>query len=158
VVLERAIDLLASVADVPLPSRPDQQIELTVVDVGWELGHVLATTSWTAEQIRTAGAVVVVTCVTIPGLRHLESTLGRLGQIPTVGAVVGPSRRHWPKEVQRSFGALTRDLDRRGRLIVIPRDPRLELAGIDSSPLPSPLLEAARSILKLTIPAKRDEQ
>src|SRR5829696_5337197 len=75
VLLQRASVARVSVLDVPLPPAAEQTT-LTVLDVGWELGHVLnAPTAWVAAQVRQATTVVVVTCATVPGLRHLEGAL-----------------------------------------------------------------------------------
>jgi hypothetical protein len=91
---------------------------------------------------------VVVTCATVPGLRHLEGALALLDGTPTVVAVVGPPRKRWPKPVQHSAGALTRAADNAGRLAVIPWDPWLAVAGLDSTPLPEALLDAAAAVLE----------
>jgi hypothetical protein len=148
VLLQRTGATLASVRDVPSP-MPAEKSTLTVLDVGWELGQVLNTASWMAAQLSQAAAgVVVVTCATVPGLRHLEGALALLDGIPAVVAVVGPPRKRWPKPVQHSAGALTRAADHAGRLVVIPWDPRLAVAGLDSTPLPEALLDAAAAVLQ----------
>jgi hypothetical protein len=147
VLLQRADHALASVHDIP-PPMPATKTTLTVLDVGWELGQVLNTASWVAAQLSQAAAVIVVTCATIPGLRHLEGALALLQGSPTVVAVVGPPRKRWPKPVQHSAGALTRAADHAGRLVVIPWDPRLAVAGLDSTPLPATLLDAAAAVLQ----------
>jgi hypothetical protein len=145
--LQRTGVTLASVREVPSPMRAEKS-RLTVLDVGWELGQVLNTPSWVAAQLSQAVAVVVVTCATVPGLRHLEGALALLDCTPTVVAVVGPPRKRWPKPVQHSAGALTRAADQAGRLVVIPWDPRLAVAGLDSTPLPATLLDAAAAVLQ----------
>ena len=158
VLLQRTSGALASVHDVPLLPAAEKTT-LTVLDVGWELGHVLNTPTWVAAQVRQAAAVVVVvTCATVPGLRHLEGALALLdGTRPVVG-VVGPPRRQWPKAVRHGAGALTRAADSAGRLLVVPRDRRLAVAGLDSTPLPTAVLEAAATALEqvdLIIKGKR---
>jgi hypothetical protein len=145
--LQRTGVTLASVREVPSPMRAEKS-RLTVLDVGWELGQVLNTPSWVAAQLSQAVAVVVVTCATVPGLRHLEGALALLDCTPTVVAVVGPPRKRWPKPVQHSAGALTRAADQAGRLLVIPWDPGLAVAGLDSTPLPEALLDAAAAVLE----------
>ena len=148
VLLQRTSVALASVHDVPLPPAAEKTT-LTVLDVGWELGHVLNTpTSWVAAQVRQAAAVVVVTCATVPGLRHLECALASLDGTAPVVAVVGPPRKRWPKAVRHSAGALTRAADSAGRLLVVPHDRRLAVAGLDSTPLPTAVLEAAATALE----------
>jgi hypothetical protein len=92
--------------------------------------------------------VVVVTCATVPGLRHLECAHASLDGTPLVVAVVGPPRRRWSKAVRHSAGALTRAADSAGRLLVAPYDRRLAVAGLDSTPLPTAVLEAAATALE----------
>jgi hypothetical protein len=155
VLLERASGLLSRVDEVPHPSVPDRPVALTVLDVGWDLRHVLDVPSWIGDQVRTAGVVVVVTRGTIPGLRHLETTLSLLGQIRAVAAVLGSCCRRWSKAVWQSSGPLTKALDESGRLIVVPHDSRLAAVGLDSRPLPRQLLEVAHAILELAGSAMR---
>jgi hypothetical protein len=147
VLLQRTGVALASVHDVPSP-MPAEKSTLTVLDAGWELGQVLNTPSWVAAQLSQAAAVIVVTCATVPGLRHLEGALALLDGTPTVVAVLGPPRKRWPKPVQHTAGSLTRAADHAGRLVVIPWDPRLAVAGLDSTPLPATLLDAAAAVLQ----------
>jgi hypothetical protein len=155
VLLERVTGPLATIAEVPVPSVPDRPIRLTVLDVGWDLAHVLGVPSWIGAQVKTAGAVVVVSGATSPGLRHLEGTLSLLDPLPAVAAVVGSRRSRRPKAVRRCSGPLTRALDSNGRLIVIPHDSRLAGAGLDSTPLPPRLLSAAQAVLELTDSARK---
>ena len=155
VLLERAGGLLTRVDEVPLPSVLDRPLALTVLDVGWDLRHVLHVPSWIGEQVRTAGVVVVVTRATIPGLLHLETTLSLLDQVRAVAAVLGSPCRRWSKAVWQSSGPMTKALDDSGRLIVIPHDSRLAAVGLDSRPLPRQLLEAAHAILELAGSAMR---
>ena len=149
VLLQRASAVLPGVHEVPPPPPAAEKITLTVLDVGWELGHVLNTPSWVGTQVRQSAAVVVVTCATVPGLRHLESGLALLGGSRLVVAVVGPPRKRWAKAVRHSAGALTRAADRAGHLVVVPWDRRLAVAGLDSTPLPLALLDAAAAVLTL---------
>ena len=152
VLLERASGLLTRVDEVPLPSEPDRPLALTVLDLGWDLRHVLDVPSWIGEQVRTAGVVVVVTRATIPGLLHLETTLSLLDQIRVVAAVLGSPSRRWSKAVWQSR---TKALENSGRLIVIPHDSRLAAVGLDSRPLPRQVLEAVHAIVELTGSALR---
>jgi hypothetical protein len=155
VLLERAGGLPTRVDEVPLPSVPDRPLALTVLDLGWDLRHVLHVPSWIGEQVKTAGVVVVVTRATIPGLLHLETTLSLLGQIRAVAAVLGSPCRRWSKAVWQSSGPMTKALEDIGRLVVIPHDSRLAAVGLDSRPLPRQLLQAAHAILELTGSAMR---
>jgi len=153
VLLERAGDVLVNIAEVPTPSTPDRPIGLTVLDVGWEIGQVLTTPAWLGEQVRGADLVILVTTATVPGLRRLEGALELLGGTSTCAAVIGPKRKKWPPPVGYSAGPLTRALDQAGRLVDVPQDRALAIAGLDATPLPTPLLEAASTLLRLLPPA-----
>jgi hypothetical protein len=155
VLLERAGGLPTRVDEVPLPSVPDRPLALTVLDVGWDLRHVLHVPSWIGEQVKTAGVVVVVTRATIPGLLHMETTLSLLGQIRAVAAILASPYKRWSKTVRQSSGPMTKALDDSGRLVVIPHDSRLAAVGLDSRPLPRQVLEAACAILELAGSAMR---
>ena len=147
--LERAGDVLVSIAEVPTPSTPDRPIGLTVLDVGWEVGQVLTTPAWLVEQVRSADLVVLVTTATVPGLRRLEGALELLAGTSTCAAVIGPKRKKWPRPVGYSAGPLTRALDQAGCLVDVPQDRALAIAGLDATPLPAPLLDAAATLLRL---------
>ena len=149
VLLERASNVLVSIEDVPTPSVPDRIIGLTVLDVGWEIGQVLTTPAWLGEQVRSADLVVLVTTATVPGLLRLEGALELLAKTPTCAAVIGPKRKKWPRPVGYSAGPLTRALEAAGRLVDVPRDRALAIAGLDAKPLPTPLLTAAAALLRL---------
>ncbi|MEJ7742393.1 MAG: hypothetical protein WKF73_07505 [Nocardioidaceae bacterium] len=94
VVLERTGMVLVGVHEVPEPSEPERDVHLTVLDVGWELGQVMATPSWLSEHLRAAPLVVLVTVATIPGLSRLEGALGLLGPGRAVVAVRVPRRKN----------------------------------------------------------------
>lgn len=147
VLLERTGDVLGGVDEVPIPSTPTRQIDLTLLDVGWELGQVLANASWLCDQVRRGDPVLLVTSATVPGLRRLEAAIGLLSGTTVVTAVVGPRRRKWSRSVEHSTGPLTRALDRGGRLIEVPHDRDLAAAGLDATPLPTVLLDVATHLL-----------
>ena len=153
VLLERAGGVLVSIAELPTPSTPDRPIGLTVLDVGWEIGQVAATPAWLGEQVRSADLVILVTTATVPGLRRLEGALELLAGTSTCAAVVGPKRKKWPRPVGYSAGPRTRALEAAGRLVDVPQDRALAIAGLDATPLPTPLLAAAAALLRLLPPA-----
>jgi hypothetical protein len=157
VLIDRASTPLARVEEVPRPSAPDQPVRLTVLDVGWEVGQVLDTHTWLAAQIREADRVVLVTTATVPGLRRLETTLGRLTGGTMCAAVLGPRRGRWPRSVRRSLGPLTRSLDTADRLLELPESRALAVNGVDSAPLPRALLDAAATLLGLLEPLEPEE-
>jgi hypothetical protein len=154
VLLERASEVLLSIKEVPMPSAPDRLIDLTVLDVGWEIGQVLLTPAWLGEQVRSADLLVLVTTATVPGLRRLECALDLLAGTNTCAAVIGPKPKKWPRPVGHSAGPLTRALEAAGRLVDVPEDRALAIAGLDATPLPTPVLDAAATLLRL-LPAAR---
>ncbi len=151
VLLERGSDILVSPDDVPIPTDPSAALTLTILDVGWELGQVLASPSWIADQLLHSEDVVVATTATIPGLRRLEGALALLAGRRVLGAVLGSTRRKWPRGLEHSLGALTRQLDQRGALHQVPLDRALAVRGLDSEALPNPLLTAADQVLRATV-------
>jgi hypothetical protein len=126
------------------------QVDLSVLDVGWEITHVLASNSWVRDQVVAAPSVIAVTTSTIPGLRRLETTLSLLPGSHAQVAVIGAPRRRWPRHLVAAMGPLTAALDAKGRLLAIAPDRNLALRGLDSAPLPASLLKAAETLLRQT--------
>jgi len=149
VLLERASNVLVSIQEVPTPSVPDRPIALTVLDVGWEIGQVLAMPGWLGGQVRGADLVVLATTATVPGLRRLEGALDLLSGTSTCAAVIGPRPKKWPRPVACSAGPRTRALEEAGRLVDVPADRALAIRGLDPTPLPASLLQAAAALLRL---------
>ena len=91
---------------------------------------------------------------TLPWLRRLETVLAGLDtSTDATVAVVGPSRRRWPKALSFSVGPLARELDAAGRLVAVPLDRRLALHGLDSAPLPPRVLAAGAVLADLAVPS-----
>lgn len=147
VLLERVDHAVARAEDVPPPVTSDHDHQLTVLDIGWDVGQLLATNSWLGTTARAADAIVVVASATVPSFRRLEATLEPLRADRTTVAVVGPRRKRWPKGLEHSAGPSTRRVLADGQLVEIPTDRRLAAAGLDSRPIPSPLTAAARRLL-----------
>ncbi|NHC22974.1 hypothetical protein G6553_07290 [Nocardioides sp. IC4_145] len=152
VLLERASEVLAGVDEVPLPTEAEHETQLTILDVGWEAGQLLATDCWLAEAVRTADQVVLVTTATVPGMRRAGVVVDLLaghwqpGQITL--AVRGPRRKKWPRGLEHAGGpAVRRALDA-DRCVEIPEDRDLAVNGVDSRPVPAPLISAARQLLE----------
>src|SRR3546814_16208749 len=57
-------------SDVCSSDLAENETQLTILDVGWEVGQLLATDCWLAAAVRTADPVVVVTTATVPGMRR----------------------------------------------------------------------------------------
>ena len=156
VLLERASDVWVRVDEVPMPTTASSAGSasavgtFTVLDIGWELGHLLATPCWLNQAVRDAHIVLAVTPATVPGLRRLEGALELLGFDRTIAAVVGPRFKKWPRSVAHSAGLNTRRLLEQERFVEIPRDPALAVTGLDSAELPTQVLQAAGRLLDRT--------
>jgi hypothetical protein len=160
VLLERTSRVLGCAGDVPAPApRSHEETDgahdsgsrsLTVVDTGWEVGHLLAGDGWLAELVRQAPIVVVVARPTIPGFRRLEAALELLEAehgAATQIAVLGGRRKRWAKGVEHSAGPRTRAALREDRVHEIPEDRHLAVAGLSSTPLPAGLVAAGEQLL-----------
>lgn len=144
----RTTQVLLGAGEVPVPDRAAADIKLTVLDVGWETGQLMASDSWIRACVLQVATVVVVATPTIPGLRRLETALTLLDRPRALVAVVGAPRRRWPRHLTAAMGPLTIAADSDGRLITIPTDKDLALRGLDSAPLPTSLLTAAETLLR----------
>ncbi|MGK2874744.1 MAG: hypothetical protein ACSLEW_03765 [Nocardioides sp.] len=152
VLLERASEVLAGVEEVPLPTEAQNETQLTILDIGWEAGQLLATDCWLAEAVRTADQIVLVTTATVPGMRRagvaMDLLAGYWQPEQIVLAVRGPRRKKWPRGLEHAGGpAVRRALDA-DRCVEIPEDRELAVNGLDSRPLPAPLNSAARQLLE----------
>lgn len=143
----RAGGVHCSLADIPTPDDPaGPEPVFTVLDVGWDLGQVLATPGWVEQQVGTAEQLVLVTTASVPGLRRLEVAATVLGPRRCVAVVVGVGRR-WRPGSSVAAGPSIRAVEDAGRLTRIPTDRALARYGVTSDPLPPALLRAAASIL-----------
>jgi hypothetical protein len=146
--LARPSALHMGAGELPLPDDAAAGTTLSVLDVGWELGQLLALRGWLSATVYAAQQVVLVGTATVSGLRRLETALTLLDSARPVVAVRGPDLRRWPRELTAAMGPATRDQHRAGRWVVVPHDRRLALRGIDSTPLPPALVTAARDVLR----------
>lgn len=161
----RASGVHLSLAEVPAPDEPtdhpvDTEWSLTVLDVGWDLGHVLATPGWVEDQVTGAEWVVLVTTPTVPGVRRLEVAASLLGPHRCVAVVVGGSRRCRATS-SVAAGPSVRALESSQQLARVPRERSLAQDGITAAPLPPALLRAAAGILHrcgITTPATSPEK
>ena len=135
--IARAADVLLGVGDVPVPDDPPAEVGLTVLDVAWDAGLVMACASWVRDQLLAASTVIVVTAPTVPGLRRLETTLTRLAAPRVLVAVVGAPQRRWPAALTAAMGPRSRTAAAEGRLVTVPVDRQLAVRGVDSTPLPT---------------------
>lgn len=152
VLLERASEVLAGVDEVPLPTDAEHDTQLTILDIGWEAGQLLATDCWLAEAVRAADQVVLVTTATVPGMRRagvvMDLLAGHWQPEQITLAIRGPRRKKWPRGLEHAGGpAIRRALDA-DRCVEIPEDRDLAVNGLDSRPVPAPLISAARQLLE----------
>ena len=152
VLLERASEVLAGVDEVPLPTEAQNETQLTILDIGWEAGQLLATDCWLAEAVRAADQIVLVTTATVPGMRRagvaMDLLAGSWQPEQITLAVRGPRRKKWPRGLAHAGGpAVRRALDA-DRCVQIPEDRELAVKGLDSRPVPAPLISAARQLLE----------
>lgn len=145
VLIERCSQVLLGPTEVPLPIQ--SELPLSVVDIGWELGQVLGGSSWLAEHLLSTSTVIVVAPATVPGLRRLEGAAALLPHTRVIAAVLGPKRRRWPREVTGALGRLTAAIDAGGDLLEVPHETALAVRGMDSTPLPAPLISWAAHLL-----------
>ena len=152
VLLERASEVLAGVDEVPLPTEAQNETQLTILDIGWEAGQLLATDCWLAEAVRAADQIVLVTTATVPGMRRagvaMDLLAGSWQPEQITLAVRGPRRKKWPRGLEHAGGhAVRRALDA-DRCVQIPEDRELAVKGLDSRPVPAPLISASRQLLE----------
>ena len=100
----------------------------------------------TARSVLDRLPVVVVCRASVPGIRQAEQLLATVAE-PVAVAAVGPSR--WTGPVRATAGARMRHLRDAGRIISVPIDRHLEIAGLTTSPLPKPVLATGRALLHL---------
>jgi hypothetical protein len=147
--LERAGAPRLQVDAIPAPPSAEQPM-LTIVDVAHPIDEVLAGSGWLADLLAATPVLVLAARSTVPGLRRLETCADLVGAGRVVAAVLGPTRTRWPREVIGSLGPLTQALISAGRLVEIPEDRVLAVAGLSPAPLPSSLITAAATLLPLT--------
>ncbi|MCA0253001.1 MAG: hypothetical protein LCH76_12095 [Actinobacteria bacterium] len=145
VVLERRAELVSSPDDVPAPAALDAP--LTIVDSSWDIGCLLESAGWLGDLARTALTVVLVSRATIPGLRRLEATASLIDLSRLVAVTVGA--RRWPRPVEQAAGPMVRRLRDEGRIVLVPHEPGLALAGLTPDPLPPSILRPAQTVLTL---------
>lgn len=151
VLLERASEVLAVVDDVPLPTEADPGT-LTFLDVGWEVGHLHAGGSWLTGAVADADLLVLVTTATTSGMRRLGVALALLTESGTdldrvVVAVRGRRRRKWGRGVEHAAGPLLQRVLAAGALVEIPECRDIAVTGLDSRPVPPPLVSAAGQLV-----------
>ena len=156
VLIERTSEVLAGVDEVPTPASFESGLNddartarLTVLDVGWEVGQLTSTDSWSVGAVANADQLLLVTTATVPGIRRLEGALELLVNHTGVHhsriwvAVLGPRRKKWPRGLEHAGGPHTRRALSSDRVLQIPEDRALSIRGLDSRPLPPALMAAA---------------
>jgi hypothetical protein len=148
--IDRVCDVLVSAADIPAPPAVSRAgVEVTVVDTAWGASDVLAGDCWLA-QVSSSALVVLVARATIPALRHLEQALRTCPGDPVV-ALLGLRRRD--RSVYATAGPLLKAAERAGRVVRVPSDRHLSVAGISGAPLPKAVMEGGRQIVARVLAA-----
>jgi len=132
---------------IPAVDRPAGD-RLLVLDLGAAASSILHDSGWLTEMVGSA-EVVVVTRLTVPGVRQTEHLLSALW-VPAVLATVGSGR--WPGEVSASCGPAIRTARDAGRAVMVPIDRRLEISGLTADPLPKTVSAAGKSLAALLSP------
>lgn len=153
VLLERCADPLVDVRRLPIPTA-QPGLAVTVLDAASGLRLTAHAGGWLDESIRRASTVVLVSAVTIPGLRALETDLELLGdhRHEYVVALAGP-QLHRTRRVVATAGPRTRDLIRAERIVQLPASPALAQTGLTPQPLPRDLAKCAGDVLRLATEA-----
>ncbi|MBA3416452.1 MAG: hypothetical protein H0U10_14620 [Chloroflexia bacterium] len=126
---------------VPPGDRPAGD-RLLVLDLGASAASMLRDPGWLTTMVGSA-EVVVVTRLTVPGVRQSEHLLSAL-PVPAVLATVGSGR--WPGEVAASCGPSIRSARDAGRTVMVPIDRRLEVSGLTGDPLPKSVTAAGKAL------------
>lgn len=128
----------------PMPAPRDAPAgdRLLVLDLGWTGTSMLGQSAWLPAVMGSA-ELVVVSRLTVPGVRQTEHVLTALG-LPAVLATVGSGR--WPGEVNASCGPALRAARDAGRAVMVPIDRRLEISGLTADPLPKPVAAAGKAL------------
>lgn len=151
--IERATEHARAAGTVPVPQSGDDDFDAIVIDLARSPETLLGRASWLRDIVLGGDGLVLVAAATVPGMRRLESSLTLLAQhrdpSRTVAAVLGPRPSRWPPPIRHGLGPQARRLEQQGRVVALPFDRRLAVAGVDTTPLPAPLLAAAAQVLDL---------
>ena len=142
--IERRGDRVVSSKELPPPSPSDRT--WTFLDCSVDADLLLVSPGWLGVLARTVPHVVAVTRATSPGLRRLEIAVGLIGADRLQAVVMGAERR-WPRQLEQSVGAATRELRANGRLMTVPPDAALDVHGLTVDPLPATVLTVAADLL-----------
>jgi hypothetical protein len=143
---------VASIDDVPTPPLPGGDVapaQLVIVDAGWPVHDVLGAQGW-ISQLVDAALPVIVCRPTVRGVQQADQVLAAFA-CPVLIAATGPTR--WTRTVTATCGLGLREARRSGRLVSVPVDRHLDVAGLTADPLPKLILAAGRRLAAL-VPAE----
>jgi len=150
--IRRLASRVASIDDVPPPPLLCGGVadgQLVIVDAGWPVHDVLDAQGW-ISQLVDAALPVIVCRATVRGVQQAEQVLAALACSVLIAAT-GPTR--WTRTVTSSCGLGLREARRSGRLVSVPVDRHLDVAGLTADPLPKLILAAGRRLAAL-VPAE----
>ena len=136
----------------PQPAPAMGSASITVVDAGWSAWALLHATGWINNLLHTAHLVLVCR-PTVPGVRQLEQLLAALPGPEPVIAAIGATK--WPGQVTGSCGPLLRSARTAGRVVPVPFDRGLDVAGATSAPMPKPVAAAGQHLAARLFPDTR---
>lgn len=149
ILIERTTGSFVNVADVPTPEPAD--VDVTLVDVAWDLAQIGAADSWLRVLVDTA-PLIIVTAATVPGLRALDTALHLTARPDDTWCVVtGPRPKRWPKALRLATTAAIDAANASGRLLTVPEVPSIALTGLTPDPLPPHLVTACSQIFDQTV-------
>lgn len=149
VMVSRSTQVITGPEAVPAPNVIDSP-GVDLLDVGWLLEQLTATSGWLSRQVQAAPTVVVAATASVPSLRRLENTLAAMEPRATVVAVRSLGPKRLPTHVRAAMGPRTQAQLHRGAWVDIPHEKDLAERGLSGSPLPRSLLTAAHQISRLT--------
>ncbi|MGI8681570.1 MAG: hypothetical protein ACR2JO_05460 [Mycobacteriales bacterium] len=119
-----------------------------VLDAGCPAAAAVTGAGGLAELLSIA-QLVVVTRMTVPGIRQTEHLLGCL---PGSAVLATVAAGRWPGVVAASCGPHLRAARAAGRAVMVPMVRRLEVDGLTPDPLPKPVAAAGKALAALLSP------
>lgn len=111
-----------------------------VIDAGWRFTELSGTPGW-PQALLSRAPLALVCRATVPGTRRAEIALSQLDRSDVVVAALGA--RRLPGAVHAALGPRVKQAYDERRLVCLPHDRRLDVEGLDDSPMPKGVLAGA---------------